>query len=138
MLSDEALLVEWKRSVDCLSEILGRQVRTASVPGGFYTRRVAAAAVKAGVTDLFTSEPVVRMVVVEGCRVYGRYSVQRGTGAETAAALAAGRPVPRLRQWVSWNGRKLAKAIGGRHYIALKNRILASREGDSPPVDGPA
>lgn len=127
-LARPALVEEWRRSLDCLAEILGRPVRVASVPGGYYSRQVAAAAAEAGLTDLFTSEPAVRTAEVEGCRVYGRFTVQRGMTALVAADLVAGRGGARHRQWVLWNAKKTAKALGGRHYIVVKNRILASRE----------
>src|SRR5215207_2750512 len=49
------LLEEWSASAATLSRITGEEVRTASVPGGYYSREVAAAAAAAGLGVLFTS-----------------------------------------------------------------------------------
>src|SRR5437879_9095462 len=53
----EELLEEWSRSTKTLSDVLGEPVTVASVPGGCYSRRVAAAAAASGIKALFTSEP---------------------------------------------------------------------------------
>jgi peptidoglycan/xylan/chitin deacetylase (PgdA/CDA1 family) len=119
------LLDEWRRSRDVLEEVLGEPVRTASVPGGFYSRAVARAAAAAGVQVLFTSEPTAGSWTVDGCLVRGRYTVFRGTSAAQAAALASGRLLPRLRQALAWNVKKVAKAAGGGLYERLRERLLA-------------
>ena len=51
------LLDEWSRSRAILSDIVGADVRDASVPGGDFAPQVAEAAARAGITRLFTSEP---------------------------------------------------------------------------------
>jgi peptidoglycan/xylan/chitin deacetylase (PgdA/CDA1 family) len=122
-LSNERLLEEWKTSVDALSELLGEQIRTASVPGGYYSSRVAAAAAAAGITALCTSEPVRRMGQVRGCLVVGRLSVRRSTPARDVAAAAAGRASPWLRQYAGWNLRKPVKALLGDRYRQLRARL---------------
>lgn len=66
---DEILADEWARSVEMLSELLGEKVDTASVPGGYYSRRVAEAAAAAGIRILFNSEPTTR-ITVSGTALY--------------------------------------------------------------------
>jgi len=117
------LLEEWRRSVDVLGEVLGEPVRTASVPFGAFSDRVAAAAAAAGITALFTSEPTDRCRRVEGCRVIGRYTVRRDTPAAVAGALAAGALGPRLRQWWLWNLKKTAKVALGDVYLAARHAV---------------
>jgi peptidoglycan/xylan/chitin deacetylase (PgdA/CDA1 family) len=121
----DALLREWEESVATLSDLLGRPVRTASVPGGYYRRRVALAAARAGITTLFTSEPVRTGRWVDGCLVVGRYSVLQTTTAADAAAAAAGRPGPWRRQYLAWNLRKPLKALGGERYDRVRRAWLA-------------
>ncbi|HEY0972679.1 MAG TPA: polysaccharide deacetylase family protein [Gemmatimonadales bacterium] len=111
---------EWRDSVARLAEILGAPVTVASVPGGGYSRAVASAAAAAGIRHLFTSEPVVRAHVVDGCTVLGRYTLRRDSPAALAAALAAGDAAPRAAQWVSWNSRKALKRVAGPAYLALR------------------
>ena len=115
---------EWTESIEVLSDALGERVRTASVPGGYYSRAVAEAAEAAGLETLFTSEPTLRVRRVGNCLVYGRYTVQRWMSPQTAAALAAGRVAPRLRQSVYWNAKKATKAVGGEYYLRLRRALL--------------
>jgi len=120
------LVDEWRRSCDVLSSIIGEQVTVASVPGGFYSRRVAQAATQVGIRTLFTSEPTVRQRLVDGCTVVGRYAIDRGVSARQVAAIVAGRVLPRLRQALLWQAKKLAKTIAGSWYTTVRERILSS------------
>ena len=61
---------------------------------------------------------------VNGCLVVGRYSIQRGTSAETAARIASGERTPRLRQYLFWNSKKIAKSLGGGYYITMRKSLL--------------
>ena len=90
------LVKEWSTSIQILSDILGEQVRVASVPGGYYSTRVAKAAASEGVRALFTSEPTTRSHFVDGCLVLGRCSVRRDTPTSVAAAYASGTLTPRM------------------------------------------
>jgi peptidoglycan/xylan/chitin deacetylase (PgdA/CDA1 family) len=121
------LLEEWTRSARGLADLLGEPVRVGSVPGGAFSRRVAAAAAAAGLTALFTSEPTPRCRLVDGCLVIGRYVLRRGAAPSLAAALAAGRLLPRLRQLWVWNLKKMAKVVGGGLYPALSEVVHGGR-----------
>lgn len=127
-LPTEALLEEWRASVDVLSSLLARPVRTASVPGGFYSTAVASAAARAGIGTLFTSAPSRAVHEVAGCLVVGRYVVRRDTSAASAAGAAAGSPGTWLRQYAGWSARRPLKALGGERYVRLR-RLLLSRGG---------
>ena len=121
------LLDEWTRSRSMLSEMLGEDVAVASVPGGDFAPQVAEAAARAGITRLFTSEPTVEPRQAFGLTLLGRFTIQRWTTAETAAALAAGEWLPRARQAVVWNAKKITKRIGGERYLQLRKRLLGHR-----------
>lgn len=125
-LSWGSLMKEWFESCHSLSAILGERVRVASVPGGFYSRRVSEAAAAAGIEVLFTSEPTTRAAVVDGCLVLGRYSIQRGTPLRASGAIAAGATWPRWRQTLSWTAKKAVKAATGESYLAIRRYLLSS------------
>lgn len=131
-LSFERMRREWSDSASALGDILGEQVAIASLPGGQFSKKAAAAAAEAGIRILFTSEPVVRMEEVDGCLVIGRYSIQRWTPPAEAAGIAAGRFAPRFRQWVWWEVKKAAKAVAGEKYLRLRE-ALSSTPGNSTP-----
>lgn len=125
--SDEVLREEWKKSVAALEDILGEKVTVASVPGGHFSRAVALAAVNAGIEVLFNSEPVAESYNIGNCRIFGRYSIVRATAAHEAEAIARGTFSPRIKQYLFWNAKKIAKKIGGEFYLDVRKRILAKR-----------
>jgi len=116
---------EWRASVEALSELIGADIRSASLPGGHYSRHVALAAADAGIEALFTSEPVRKPRSV-GCLLIGRVSIRRNTSAADAARTAAGDLRPWLREYAAWNLRKPIKALGGERYEQLRGRLLGT------------
>lgn len=124
-LSRTELLNEWQTSTRILADILEVKTTVASIPGGQYSRAVAETAAANGIKHLFTSEPVTRTNRVDGCTLYGRYAMQRWTTAATAADIATGRRLPRLRQYALWNAKKIVKRVGGEAY--LKTRAMLAK-----------
>ena len=122
-LNDAQLAREWGESTRLLAESVGEPIITASVPGGFYSERVAEAAAAAGIRYLFTSEPTDKTWTVEDCLVLGRYFVQRNTPAELAADFARGSFVPRAKQAAWWSIKKAVKSSGGA-YFRLKELVI--------------
>jgi peptidoglycan/xylan/chitin deacetylase (PgdA/CDA1 family) len=121
---EKELLREWGRSKAILEDVLGEHVTTGSVPGGFFSRKVAQAAARAGLRVLFTSEPTCRAHTVDGCLVLGRYTIRPGMAGEKVAAITCGRSGPRFRQAVSWNVKKVAKRLTGNVYLRVCRRLL--------------
>jgi peptidoglycan/xylan/chitin deacetylase (PgdA/CDA1 family) len=120
----DELMDEWRTSIEILSGVIKEAVTVASVPGGYYTRRVAEAAAQSGIKYLFTSEPTARCMTVDGCLVLGRYSIQRWTSAETAAAIASGKLAPRIKQQALWTAKKMTKAVGGEYYLKARRALI--------------
>jgi peptidoglycan/xylan/chitin deacetylase (PgdA/CDA1 family) len=118
------LVDEWWRSRTILTDILGSDVRIASVPGGDFTPQVAEAAAEAGIAQLFTSEPTSESRQAFGVTLIGRFAIQRWTTALTAAALAAGDWLPCAQQAVVWNAKKMTKRLGGERYLQIRKLLL--------------
>ena len=118
------MLDEWRRSRAVLSDILGADVRVASVPGGDFSMPVAEAAAQAGITTLFTSEPTAETQQLSGLTLAGRFTIQRWTTARTVAALAAGNWLPRARQAAMWKAKKLSKRLGGERYLQIRRLLI--------------
>jgi len=123
---EDGLRREWEDSVALLSDILGERVRTASVPGGYFSRVVAETAAEAGVRVLFTSEPTSRPSRVGSCTVLGRYTLRRDDPGSRAADLVAASHGARVRQWSIWNAKKVLKALGGESYLRARARVFGS------------
>lgn len=120
----EEMLREWRESRATLQDILGAEVITASVPGGYFSVRVAHAAAAAGLTALFTSEPEIRVHEIGGCAVLGRFAIRRGNSLDYPAKLAARAPGARSGAWLAWNGKKALKALLGPGYAQLAGRFV--------------
>lgn len=121
----DAMLREWMASKATLEELLGAPITVASVPGGFYSRRVVMAADRAGIEVLFTSEPTSRFDWIRGCLVLGRYAIRRTTPPDEAACIATGAPLPCWGQWAAWNTKKVLKRIGGEHWLTMRKHLFS-------------
>lgn len=121
----EQLRQEWRDSVRQLEQITGAPVRTASVPGGYYSEAVAETAAEAGIEVLFNSEPVQRGIRHGTTAVLGRYAIQTGMPAAECAAFARGDRWPALKQKLLWDAKKLIKSAGGTAYLKLREKLLA-------------
>jgi peptidoglycan/xylan/chitin deacetylase (PgdA/CDA1 family) len=118
------LTTEWSHSCAVLSDILGHNVKVASVPNGYHSERVAQAAAAAGIEILFTSEATWTCSVTAGCLILGRYLMKRHTSAELVGALTAEHRWPRWKQTLLWNGKKLLKGLMGESYLAVRRILL--------------
>lgn len=115
-LNDAELLREWSESSAVLADILGTPTWCGSVPGGFFSLRVAIAAQRAGLKLLFNSEPTCRWSKYSAIHVAGRLPIVNRTSAAMAATLASGDARTILRQQLVWTGKKFAKAVAGNFY----------------------
>jgi peptidoglycan/xylan/chitin deacetylase (PgdA/CDA1 family) len=122
----DQLVREWSESRARLSDILGEQVKTASVADGYYSAKVGKAAAACGLEVLFTSEPTAATSLVDGCLILGRYSVQKHTPSAVSGAIAVGRRGCRWRQAAEWQVKKLVKALTGQSYLRIRRFIIES------------
>ena len=126
--SREQLAFEWATSADRLEAVLGQRPVVGAVPGGWYSPDVARAAAASGIRALYTSEPTLAVRSVDGCLVLGRFALLRSSRARAAAALAAGRRMPRAER----RARQLAlapiKRVSGDSYIRARAVLLRLRD----------
>ncbi len=124
-LPPERLRHEWSASCKILENILGAPVDVASVSDGYYSKRVGLSAQASGIQYLFNSEPTDRPEFVSDCLVLGRFPIFSSSPPSLARAYAAGERLPRLRQSVAWNIKKLLKSVGGQTYLTLRRAVLS-------------
>jgi len=72
------MLAEWTTSRKVLEDLLGHSVSISSLPGGYFSSTVAETAAEAGLTVLFTSEPVTRTSRSGPCTIVGRFAIRAG------------------------------------------------------------
>lgn len=119
-----AISAEWHTSVAVLQDIVGERIDVASVPGGFYSKTVAKSAAAAGVTRLFTSEPVRATQHVAGCRVHGRFTIRHASTEGLASRLVTRAPT-RWGMWAQWNTKALVKPLLGPLYMRVADWLMA-------------
>src|SRR5262249_2795288 len=125
-LSPVRIRSEWAESRKRLEDILGHAVTSASVPGGYFSTDVAAAAAETGLRTLFTSEPTTRTVDSFGLTLIGRYVIRRGHPVDTAQRFALASPWTRCSEWAAWNAKALVKPILGASYARIADWLLES------------
>lgn len=85
----DRMVEEWRVSREKLAQLLGEPCHTASVPGGDISRQVPLSADAAGLSYLFTSEPVLRPERVGACWILGRFMPKAWTPTARIRELAA-------------------------------------------------
>jgi len=115
---------EWRTSVATLEDVIGSRIDVASVPGGCYSTTVAEAAATAGVTTLFTSEPICATAVVYGCRVEGRFTIRQHSAPGLAARLVTRAPFARWGMWAQWNAKAAVKPVLGPFYVRVADWLM--------------
>lgn len=126
-LGDASLDREWSDSVRELADLLGEEVVTASVPGGYMSARVARSARDAGIRRLFTSTPTARVRTAGDLQVVGRFAMYADTTPEAAVALAGADAWAQRRQQWQWELRRPVKRVLGQWYPGMRRWWLARR-----------
>jgi len=119
-LNDKELNYEWEKSIDTLENIINEPIITASIPGGFFSNRVAKSVIKNGVKFLFTSEPVRRSYFIHECQIFGRFVVQRNFPNSRLISLIKSSSFEQYKQYIFWHYKKLGKRLLGEKYIIFR------------------
>jgi peptidoglycan/xylan/chitin deacetylase (PgdA/CDA1 family) len=122
-----AVVREWGDSRARLEDILGRAVEVGSVPGGYFSAAVARAAHEAGLTVIFTSEPITAVDTAHATACIGRFTIRRGDAPDAAMRFLAPAPWARATAWLSWNAKGLAKPLLGPTYSHIADWVCALR-----------
>lgn len=117
---------EWAESRARLQDLLGCDVTSGSVPGGFCNRPVREAAIEAGLTLLMTSEPTTRCYATAEVTVCGRFAVLGRDEPKVAVALAKRAHARRIKA-LRWHTLSVAKSALGPVYPAVREGLLRLR-----------
>lgn len=123
-----AIRDEWRTSIATLEDIVGTRIVHASVPGGCYSKTVAQAAANAGVTTLFTSEPIRSTTFIDGCRVEGRFTIRPHSAPGICARLVTAAPWARWGMWAQWNAKAAIKPLLGPFYLRVADWLMAAEQ----------
>jgi peptidoglycan/xylan/chitin deacetylase (PgdA/CDA1 family) len=123
---------EWRQSRAVLEDILGHAVTVASIPGGYFSPEVARSAQEAGITVLFTSEPLTA-IDADPITLVGRFTIRLGDRPDASMRLVSPAPWARADAWLRWNAKGLVKPLLGPAYMRVADRVHAFR-GEPRPI----
>lgn len=103
------IFYQWQHSIEVLSDILGENINTASVPGGQCNIRVIKAALQLGINYLFTSTPQIHPKYIDDCLVIGRFGIKNTTSTKMVTSLAKGSKGIWLYQRMWWGFKQTIK-----------------------------
>lgn len=129
----EAMVREWRDSRARLEDIVGHAVRAASVPGGYFSAAVARAAGNAGLSALYTSEPITAVQRATAPALLGRFTVRHGDAADAGMRFLAPAPWARAAAWLGWNAKGLIKPILGPAYRHVADWVCAFHTSGTRP-----
>lgn len=121
---------EWRQSRAALEDILGHAVTVASIPGGYFSPAVARSAEEAGITVLFTSEPVTAIDADSAIPSVGRFTIRRGDRPDASLRLVSPASWARAEAWLRWNAKGLVKPLLGPAYMRVADWVHALRRGE--------
>lgn len=122
-LSDEVLDNEWQQSVKILSDIIKVPVIHASVPNGDISAAVLSGASRAGIMNLYTSEPTTEISSFEHMRVVGRYVMLNDSTPEYLISIISS-PARRFFLSVRRHVIRMMKALLGFNYVKVKQLLF--------------
>ncbi|HXN53035.1 MAG TPA: polysaccharide deacetylase family protein [Candidatus Acidoferrum sp.] len=131
--SDSRLLNELQGSRRRLEDVLGSAVTAASLPYGRWDRRVLRACLKAGYTQVYTSDPWLSATAREGIEVAGRLTLRNSVDAVQLRRLLTAKGLTRARLQMPFRMKQALKVcIGDRmyhrvwHAFANRNEYVVS------------
>lgn len=110
---------EWQGSCKILKDILGHDVRCASIPNGYGSKEQNASAMRAGITELYTSVPTTKANSLGEQKIIGRYVVHRDMSVEDVVSIATDKNRQR-KMYLRWWVLEQAKKILGSSYDRVK------------------
>jgi hypothetical protein len=115
--SDSKLLNELYYSRKELEDVLGSAVTDVSLPYGRWDRRVLRACLKAGYSQVYTSDPWLSPIMREGIAVAGRLTLRNSVDAVQLRRLLMAKGITRARLQVPYRMKQALKlCIGDRMY----------------------
>lgn len=122
-LSEDEILNEWINSRKILENIVGEEIRRASIPQGAVSKKVLKLLNKAGYTEIWTSIPSTTINNFEEMDVYGRYAVTNNMDIVQIDKILSSESFRKslyIRYWIL----NFCKIILGSNYSRLKKKIL--------------
>lgn len=114
---------EWETSSRILESITGKKTDVASIPNGACSDKVLSAAIEAGITTIYTSEPTTKVRKYKGGIIKGRYVIHNNSSSDEPVRIVKSLKYRTFRH-CRWTMVELAKMLLGPLYGVVKKRIV--------------
>lgn len=116
---------EWSHSVKILNNIISGKVKTASIPGGFYSEESRIALSRNGIEMIFTSIPTKSIKrKADNQFIVGRFTIKKGTKDEALLQLLKNNSLIQIYEFGKWRGLALIRSLLGNNYYRIREVLL--------------
>ena len=124
-LSSAEIETEWSKSVETLNNIISGKIKTASIPGGFYSEQNRIALKQNGIELVFTSIPTTKTKhYTDNQDIIGRFTIKKSTKSETVLQLVNNNLVKQIYELIKWRGLAMIRSVLGNNYYRLREILL--------------
>ena len=122
-LKDTPLYEEWRQSHHFLSELLGKPIVEASIPGGHYSRSQVEVLSNLGYHVVYTSKPTLRHQSCKGVDVIGRFTVRKSNNIMGYTDYIKRKSSLRFKMLARYEMLYVAKKMLGSSFYKLRNSL---------------
>jgi peptidoglycan/xylan/chitin deacetylase (PgdA/CDA1 family) len=116
---------EWSKSVEILNRIISDKVKTASIPGGFYSEQSRLALKNNGIESIFTSVPTTKIKYhSDGQYIIGRFTIKNSTKSGTVLKFVNNNSVNQIYELIKWRGLAMIRSVLGNNYYRIREILL--------------
>ena len=123
-LSCEDIKHEWRRSNEILTNILGERIIAASIPNGNSSTIVVEEAVHSGFTDIYTSQPTLKVEFSTNYKIIGRYVIHNRMTTQDVVNITTGKKA-QIKMYIKWYILCIVKRVLGPLYKRIKSKIIS-------------
>jgi len=122
-LSDFQIYSEWKSSKKIIENILNKKVNIASIPSGFFNKKVVKIMSEIGIHNIYTSIPQNKKIEYEKIKLFGRFAIQNFDNNSLVTEIINSNKT-RLKIFIRWYILNILRTILGDSYFKLRNLLI--------------
>ena len=111
---------EFKKNIE---QIINKKVNIASIPSGFYNKKVINIMSKIGIHNIYTSVPQNNNRENEKTKLFGRFAIQNFDNNSLVTEIINSNKT-RLKIYVRWFILNISRKILGNNYFKLRNLLI--------------
>ena len=122
-LSRREVCEEWQESAEILKGILGNSALSLSIPNGYASKVIMDEAISCEYTDIYTSQPTMKIRQYKKHKVIGRYVVHNGMSTQDVLRIVENKRT-RQKMAAKWHLLNVVKSVLGSSYDKIKAKVL--------------